>query len=298
MMNRAAARKMPHFMPALAGMLFLAFGINSFVSNETRNAECEKHPPQAPLKCGIFAAARFIIPPLLPAPQRPFLDPPQTPPSTRSRTPACTLKLADKFPPAEHTDEPSCARRPVRSSSSPGNLHAPSCGVCRKMPHFMPAAAGMLFLAFGINSFVSNETLNAEGSGQSFSVIEEGLLVGGRVPGRPAAAQVVLNVSEGPDSYAGPGDRWQPILDQSPAPRLDWLRENVAFVETARGRGETVFIHCDAGISRSGLVAAAYLMKEHRWSRDEALAHARAGRPEIRPNSAFMDLLARWQQAM
>src|SRR5262249_14301599 len=48
--------------------------------------------------------------------------------------------------------------------------------------------------------------------------------------------------------------------------------------------------------SRSGLVAAAYLMYEHGWTRDEALAFLRTKHPQVRPNPGFMRLLAEWEQ--
>lgn len=45
------------------------------------------------------------------------------------------------------------------------------------------------------------------------------------------------------------------------------------------------------------MVTAAYLMKEHGWGRDEALAFLRSKRPVVRPNPAFMQLLTEWEAA-
>jgi protein-tyrosine phosphatase len=108
----------------------------------------------------------------------------------------------------------------------------------------------------------------------------------------------VLNVSELPDPYATANDRWRPIADTTPPPSLDWLRDNVDFVESARAHGQSVFVHCDLGMSRSALVAVAVLMKEHGWTRDQALAAARQGRPMIAPNKAFMTLLGEWEKSL
>jgi protein-tyrosine phosphatase len=55
-------------------------------------------------------------------------------------------------------------------------------------------------------------------------------------------------------------------------------------------------VHCFQGASRSGLVMTAYLMREHDWTRDEAMAHIRARRPQLRPNPAFMKLLDEWER--
>ncbi len=59
-----------------------------------------------------------------------------------------------------------------------------------------------------------------------------------------------------------------------------------------------VFIHCRAGVSRSGMVVAAYLMLRDGCTRDEALAVSRARRPRVGPNPAFMGLLLEWQQSI
>jgi protein-tyrosine phosphatase len=65
-----------------------------------------------------------------------------------------------------------------------------------------------------------------------------------------------------------------------------------------RGAGRTTFVHCHAGVSRSGLVTIAYLMYEHGLSRNQALAIIRNERPQVRPNPAFMELLAHWEREL
>ena len=63
--------------------------------------------------------------------------------------------------------------------------------------------------------------------------------------------------------------------DAAPAPSLQWLRDRVAFVDEHRRAGHSTYIHCYAGISRSGMVVVAYLMYKNKWTRDEALAYVR-----------------------
>lgn len=70
----------------------------------------------------------------------------------------------------------------------------------------------------------------------------------------------------------------------------------VDFIQTQRNAGRTVFVHCLAGVSRSGMVVVAYLMSKYAWTRDEALAFVRTKRPGARPNPAFMRLLGEWEQ--
>ncbi len=91
---------------------------------------------------------------------------------------------------------------------------------------------------------------------------------------------------------------WEPIKDGPPAPRIDWLRQKVDFIDAKRKEGLTTFVHCQAGVSRSAMVVTAYLMFKNNWTRDRALAFVRSKRPPIRPNPAFMKLLHEWERAL
>ena len=132
----------------------------------------------------------------------------------------------------------------------------------------------------------------------NYSRIEDGLYLGGWVAEPPPGTRAVLNLCETEDPYSTEVHRWEPIWDAEPAPNLDWLRAQVAFVESQRAAGRTVYVHCRNGVSRSAMVVTAYLMARERWSRDEALAFLRARRPQVRPNPAFLQRLAEWEQAM
>lgn len=72
----------------------------------------------------------------------------------------------------------------------------------------------------------------------------------------------------------------------------------VDFIARQRQSGVTTYVHCLAGMNRSGAVVTAYLMEEHNWSREQALAFARTRRPQIQPDPTFMRLLAEWEQAL
>lgn len=138
----------------------------------------------------------------------------------------------------------------------------------------------------------------AQTHGPSFSLIEEGLYQGGRVTEPPPGTSAVLNLCEAVDRYEVEVYRPEPIADAPPAPSLEWLRRMVAFVEEQRAEGRVVYVHCVAGVSRSGMVVVAYEMKRHGWSRDEALAFVRTRRPMTRPNAAFMELLLEWEKEL
>jgi protein-tyrosine phosphatase len=132
----------------------------------------------------------------------------------------------------------------------------------------------------------------------NYSQVEDGLYLGGRVPAPPPGTRAVLNLCRVEDPYQAEVHRWVPIPDAEPAPALDWLRQQVEFIDAQRRAGLPVYVHCRAGVSRAGLVTVAYLMWRESWSRDEALRFVRSKRPHVRPNPAFMCLLLEWEQSL
>lgn len=131
----------------------------------------------------------------------------------------------------------------------------------------------------------------------NYTEIEKGLFMGGLIPKPPPRVVAVLNLCEFEDEYECKHHKMMTIPDSLPAPNLKWLQDAVAFVESHHGQGRPTYIHCFAGISRSGMVTMAYLMKKNNWTRDEALAFVRKSRPIANPNDAFMERLLEWEQA-
>jgi hypothetical protein len=129
-----------------------------------------------------------------------------------------------------------------------------------------------------------------------YSLIEDGLYMGGSVAKPPPGTKAVLNLCERPDGYAVESMTWEPIPDAEPAPSIDWLRRMVEIIDKHRQAGDTTYVHCAAGISRSGMVVTAYLMFKNHWTRDEALAFVKSRRPGARPNPAFMKRLLEWER--
>jgi Dual specificity phosphatase, catalytic domain len=132
----------------------------------------------------------------------------------------------------------------------------------------------------------------------NYSSIEEGLYLGGLLHEAPLDTRAVLNLCETKDRYAAEVHRWEPIPDAAPAPSIDWLRQQVEFVDQQRRAGRPVYVHCAAGVSRSAMVLTAYLMARDGCTRDEALKRIRARRPIISPNPAFMQLLLEWEETL
>jgi hypothetical protein len=132
----------------------------------------------------------------------------------------------------------------------------------------------------------------------NYSKLEDGLYLGGYVTKPPPGTRAVLNLCESDDPYRAESHRWEPIPDAEPAPSLEWLWVQVAFIEAERAAGRSMFVHCRNGVSRSGMVVVAYYMARNGWSRDEALEFVRSRRPEVRPNPVFMELLLEWERLL
>ena len=69
------------------------------------------------------------------------------------------------------------------------------------------------------------------------------------------------------------------------------LPEALAFIHAEIAAGRKVFVHCDAGVSRSGSVVTAYIMATHNIPFEEALQYVQAKRPCVGPNDAFKEQL-------
>src|SRR5262245_9600340 len=134
--------------------------------------------------------------------------------------------------------------------------------------------------------------------GPNYSLIEDGLYMGGFVAKPPPRTKAVLNLCRKEDPYRADVYLWEPISDNDRVPSLDWLRKLVEFVEDNRRTGRTTFIHCRNGISRSSLVVVAYLMHKNHWTRDRTLKFVRPKWSIARPNSAFMKLLLEWEHTL
>lgn len=66
------------------------------------------------------------------------------------------------------------------------------------------------------------------------------------------------------------------------------------FMEDALKGGGAVYVHCLMGMSRSPTLVAAYLIKTHGMSAEEALTFLVARRPIVSPNDGFRASLVQW----
>lgn len=65
--------------------------------------------------------------------------------------------------------------------------------------------------------------------------------------------------------------------------------------DSVRNKGGRVFVHCQAGISRSATICLAYLMRTNRVKLDEAFEFVKQRRSIISPNFSFMGQLLQFE---
>mmetsp|Transcript_20347 Transcript_20347/g.30094 ORF Transcript_20347/g.30094 Transcript_20347/m.30094 type:complete len:261 (-) Transcript_20347:192-974(-) len=66
-----------------------------------------------------------------------------------------------------------------------------------------------------------------------------------------------------------------------------------AFIESAKKKRKTCFVYCSAGQSRSATIVLAYLMQMYSMNLRDALSFVQSLRPQISPNTGFMQQLVR-----
>jgi protein-tyrosine phosphatase len=159
----------------------------------------------------------------------------------------------------------------------------------RRILYFLLIGLAAVLFAYALAAFWNHAPPN-------YTLMEPGLYLGGYVAEPPPGVTAVLNLEENEDRYQVEQSSWQPIVDGPPAPSLEWLQEQVDFIDEQRAAGRTVYVHCRNGVSRSSTVVAAYLMQRHGWTLEQTLAEMRKKRPEVRPNPTFMPLLEAWQK--
>lgn len=88
---------------------------------------------------------------------------------------------------------------------------------------------------------------------------------------------------------------WFNLPDVTNAPIELILPRTYDLINESIERGEPVLVHCQAGISRSVTVVAAFLIKNKGMTATQALAKIRAVRPIANPNRGFRAALRRWE---
>ncbi|XP_037553649.1 phosphatidylglycerophosphatase and protein-tyrosine phosphatase 1 [Nematolebias whitei] len=85
-------------------------------------------------------------------------------------------------------------------------------------------------------------------------------------------------------------------VDLTGVPSLENLHSGVEFVLQHRQRGTSVYVHCKAGRSRSATLAAAYLIRLHNCTPEEACQRLASVRPHILVRSAQLEMLRKYHK--
>ena len=86
-----------------------------------------------------------------------------------------------------------------------------------------------------------------------------------------------------------------PVEDNHKADISSWFNEAIEFIDSVRNKGGRVFVHCQAGISRSATICLAYLIQSRRVRLDEAFDFVKQRRGVISPNFSFMGQLLQFE---
>ncbi|XP_053157798.1 dual specificity protein phosphatase 1 [Hemicordylus capensis] len=86
-----------------------------------------------------------------------------------------------------------------------------------------------------------------------------------------------------------------PVEDNHKADISCWFNEAINFIDSVKNDGGRVFVHCQAGISRSATICLAYLMRTNRVKLDEAFEFVKQRRSIISPNFSFMGQLLQFE---
>ncbi|XP_076855157.1 phosphatidylglycerophosphatase and protein-tyrosine phosphatase 1 [Brachyhypopomus gauderio] len=85
-------------------------------------------------------------------------------------------------------------------------------------------------------------------------------------------------------------------VDLIGVPSLEHIHKGVEFALKHREQGNSVYIHCKAGRSRSATLAAAYLIRVHCCSPEKACNMLAAIRPHVLIRSTQLDMLQKYHQ--
>eukprot|EP01138_Halocafeteria_seosinensis_P015184 gb/GECG01015497.1/.p1 GENE.gb/GECG01015497.1/~~gb/GECG01015497.1/.p1 ORF type:complete len:502 (+),score=88.89 gb/GECG01015497.1/:1-1506(+) len=77
------------------------------------------------------------------------------------------------------------------------------------------------------------------------------------------------------------------LEDEPDADILKYLEVAAQFIQKAREEDGNVLVHCFAGRSRSAAIVAAYLIRHHRMSLEEAIKTIKSKKDNVKPNRGF-----------
>ncbi|CAL1543470.1 unnamed protein product [Lymnaea stagnalis] len=86
--------------------------------------------------------------------------------------------------------------------------------------------------------------------------------------------------------------------DLTGTPTQENITRGVKFLTEHREEGNTVYLHCKAGRTRSATLAVCYLMQIHQWDPEKAIDFVKSKRPLIWLRSKQMESIHRFHQSL
>lgn len=86
------------------------------------------------------------------------------------------------------------------------------------------------------------------------------------------------------------------LNDTSGEDIISHFERAIAFIK-GNDSGKTL-IHCRAGISRSSTIVMAFLMREQRWSLNQAFTFVKSKRKCVAPNFGFLGQLQKFEEEL
>ncbi|KAF6214440.1 hypothetical protein GE061_009183 [Apolygus lucorum] len=109
----------------------------------------------------------------------------------------------------------------------------------------------------------------------------------------------ILNVGHASTiQYPGISYTQVQLLDLPETDLLRSLPQCLALIDGVREQGGTVFVHCNAGVSRSAAVTIAYVMQDQLIGFQEAYSRLKKLRPAIQPNVGFINQLKLYEKEL
>jgi atypical dual specificity phosphatase len=78
------------------------------------------------------------------------------------------------------------------------------------------------------------------------------------------------------------------------APSQEKLERGVEFIHSIAPKGDSVYVHCKAGRTRSATLVGCYLMSLHRWNPEQAVQYMQEKRPHILLHSKQWEALHKY----
>eukprot|EP01099_Mayorella_cantabrigiensis_P004067 TRINITY_DN3055_c0_g1_i1.p1 TRINITY_DN3055_c0_g1~~TRINITY_DN3055_c0_g1_i1.p1 ORF type:complete len:186 (+),score=44.36 TRINITY_DN3055_c0_g1_i1:36-560(+) len=79
---------------------------------------------------------------------------------------------------------------------------------------------------------------------------------------------------------------------------LPYFEETNHFLDRAFKEQQKVYVHCQAGISRSSTIVISYIMRSRNMNLPEAFAFVKERRPIINPNTGFIMQLEKYEEQL